>query len=246
MFSFFRKRQSAMGDLMALGVDMHAHWLPGIDDGAQTMQDSLMLIRQLVDLGYSKLIATPHVMADLYPNTKEEILVKLKEVRLAAEQAGIPVALATAAEYLIDEGFEQLVATDQLLTLPNRHLLVEFSFVSPPPTRDAVIFNLQTKGFVPVLAHPERYRYYHNTMQEYHILAARGVKLQVNLLSITGYYGESVKKVALSLIEEGLVDILGTDAHHYQHIEELQRLCSSGKLGKPVQSNSWQNQQLFG
>ena len=224
---------------------MHAHWLPGLDDGAETMEDSLNLIRELVGMGYRKLIATPHVMADLYPNTSATIRQRLEEVRTAVNAAGIQVELDAAAEYLMDEGFEQRLQKNDILTLPGNHVLVEFSFVAPPPTRDALFFQLLSKGYVPVLAHPERYRFYHRQFEEYRNLAARGIKLQVNLLSLLGYYGNSIREVAEQLIAENLVDILGTDAHHERHLESLQELSQSRKFGASIPRRTWKNTTWF-
>ncbi len=245
MFDFLRKRTPPLKDFGFLGTDMHAHWLPGLDDGAKTVEDSLHLIRQLVDMGYRKLIATPHVMADFYPNTPSTIMGALEEVRAAVAAAGIDVQLDAAAEYLLDEGFRQKLHSEELLTLPGKHVLVEFSFVSAPKNRDALFFELLTKGYRPILAHPERYAYYHSRFEEYRSIAQRGIKLQVNLLSLTGYYGKREKKTAERLIDEGLVDILGTDAHHGRHLRELEKLFSSTKLGRPIGSRSWQNCTLF-
>ena len=246
MFGFLKKYPPAIGSLDALGVDMHAHWLPGIDDGAQNLGESLTIIRNLVSLGYRKLIATPHVMADLYPNTSAGIREKLELTRTAARQEGIEVELDAAAEYLLDEGFMERLEQDDLLTLPNKHVLVEFSFVSAPPTLDEIFFKLQSRGYVVVLAHPERYHYYHANLEVYRRLVAKGIKLQVNLLSLTGYYGGSVKKVAQELIDRGWVGILGTDAHHVRHLAELQKLVGSGKFSQPIGAHNWHNQALFG
>ena len=245
MFGFLRRRKPGIGTLAALGTDMHAHWLPGLDDGAPTMEDSLLLIRELTALGYQKLIATPHVMADLYRNSSADIRERLAATRQAVTAAGITVDLDAAAEYLIDEGFTAKIEGRDLLTLPGNHVLVEYSFVSPPPSVEGVYFKLQSAGYVPILAHPERYRYYHNDFAAYRKLVERGVKLQVNLLSLTGYYGQSVKQVALQLIEQGLVSILGTDAHHPGHLEELRKLVGNGKFSGPIAKQEWDNGGLF-
>ena len=246
MFGFLRKSVPAVGSLEKLGVDMHAHWLPGIDDGAQNLEESLKLIRGLVGLGYRKLIATPHVMSDLYPNTPGTIMAALGRTQQAVTAAKINVELAAAAEYLIDDGFVDKMQASQLLTLPDNHVLVEFSFIAPPPTRDKIFFELLTKGYRPILAHPERYRFYHDRFEEYRSMAERGVKLQVNLLSLTGYYGKGVKKVAERLIDEQLVSLLGTDAHNAGHLEGLQKLVSDGRLSQPLVDHVWHNREWLG
>ena len=228
-----------------LHTDMHAHWLPGIDDGAESLQYSLDMIRDLAALGYRHLIATPHVMADLYNNSPENILGALEEVRQAAEAEGLDVELNAAAEYLLDEGFPDRLRDDHLLTLPGNHLLVEFSFVSPPVNQDALFFDIQTKGFHPVLAHPERYRYLHKRFSDYRDLAQRGIRFQVNLLSLSGYYGKDIKVVAEQLIQEGLVNLLGTDAHHIRHLAGIRDMLDNYRYTKYLTSPALRNQQWF-
>lgn len=246
MFDFLRSGNRAPADFGALGTDMHAHWLPGLDDGAKTMDETLTLIRGLVDRGYTKLIATPHVMADLYHNRPDTILSVLEEVRQVVAEQNIEVELDAAAEYLLDEGFAEKLKSDDLLTLPGKHILVEFSFVSPPPDRDKIFFDLLTKGYFPILAHPERYCYYHSKFDEYRTMADRGIKLQVNLLSLTGHYGKTEKKIAERLISEGLVSILGTDAHHQRHLKGLSDLLSVRKYHRARSLLSCRNREWFG
>ena len=208
----------------AIGTDMHAHLLPGIDDGPQTMQESLALIRNLQNLGYTKLIATPHIYTDYYPNTTEIILAKLKEVQEAMASDG--PELEASAEYFLDESFEQLLEQDDLLPLPDRYLLFEMSFFAPYPGVNEVIYKLRMKEYKPVLAHPERYNYYHGSrgFDALETLWQKGCRLQVNLLSLEGAYGGSVKKQALKLLEAGMVDFLGTDAHNMKHVEALRKM----------------------
>jgi protein-tyrosine phosphatase len=218
--------------LSFLEADMHAHWLPGLDDGAPDLAHSLDLLQRLADLGYRRLWATPHVMADLYPNRSEVILEKLVLVRTAAKEAGLDLQLETAAEYLLDEGFGEKIAAGDLLTLPGNQVLVEMSFVSPPPQLDTYIFQLQTKGYRVIIAHPERYMFYHQDQAVYHRLREKGCALQLNLLSLTGYYGKAVREVGLRLLKEGLVDYLGTDMHHRRHAAELALLLTDRSLNK--------------
>ena len=221
--SFFDlfKRQPTLESLACLRVDMHSHLLPGIDDGAQTMQDSLTLIRRMIDLGYTELWTTPHVMADLYPNSSANILDKLEEVRVALRSAGIDIPINAAAEYLLDEGFADRIDRNDLLTLPGKRVLVEMSFVSPSPLLDHYIFQLQTKGYRVILAHPERYLYYRNQLDHYERLHSRGVEFQMNLLSLSGHYGNPTYDNALYLLENGMVDFFGTDLHHATHADKL-------------------------
>ncbi|CAH0998958.1 hypothetical protein LEM8419_00253 [Neolewinella maritima] len=244
MFEFLRRGKSLDG-LGFLQADMHAHWLPGIDDGAATLNDSVAIIRDLVDLGYQQLYATPHVMADLYPNSSATILAALETVREAAQNQGITVPLGTAAEYLLDEGFLQRLEQDDLLTLPGNYLLVEMSFVSAPPDVHELFFKMQMKGYRPILAHPERYRYYHTTFDQYRFLHERGALFQVNLLSLNGHYGKSVQQIAWKLVDEGLVSMFGTDAHHRAHTKELRQLLGNRRFAALSKQQDWLNHHLI-
>lgn len=217
MFNFFRKTRPLLPDYASIGVDIHSHLLPGIDDGAKTIEDSIELIKELKNMGFRQLITTPHIMADLYPNTPAIIKAKLKEVRAAIAQEGLEIKLYAAAEYLMDEGFEEKIDQGDLLTLPGNRVLVEMSFLSPPPRLEHYLFKLQTQGYRPLLAHPERYLFYRKDFTQYENLKDRGCEFQLNLLSLTGYYGKPTKDIALRLIKEKKIDFIGTDTHHQQH-----------------------------
>jgi len=216
MFNLFQKTPD-IPDYSFLGADLHSHLLPGIDDGAEDIEQSLVLIRKLKDLGFRKLITTPHIMADLYPNTPEVIKEKLAEVRTALKAAKIEMPIEAAAEYLMDEAFEEKIAEGKLLSLPGNRVLVEMSFISPPPKLETYLFQLQTKGYKPLLAHPERYLFYRDEFKQYHKLRDRGCEFQLNLLSLAGYYGKPTRENAVRLLKEGLIDYLATDMHHERH-----------------------------
>jgi len=226
MFNFFKKSgKPVTPDLSFIGVDMHSHLLPGIDDGLQEVEQSVEFIRQLQQLGYRKLICTPHILSDLYPNSPETILPKLALVQKAVKDAGIDIIVEAAAEYMIDHDFATLVAAskkEDLLTISGKYILVEMSYLSPSPNVDQVVFDLRMLGLTPILAHPERYNYYHNNFSQYERFKDLGCKLQVNLLSLSGVYGPHVKKTAEKLFQTELVDLAGTDMHHERHLTMLQ------------------------
>ncbi len=215
-----------------LGLDLHSHLLPGIDDGAKTVEESLALIRRLQGMGFNRFITTPHVMADLYPNTPEIILEKLEVVRAAAREEGLEVQIDAAAEYLMDEAFGEKMAAVELLTLPGNRVLVEMAFVSAPPNLDQYIFQLQTKGYKVLLAHPERYLFFRDNFKRYESLKDRGVEFQMNLLSLVGYYGKPIQDNALRLLKAGMIDYLATDLHHERHAENLERLLQEKKISR--------------
>ena len=212
--------------LAALAADMHSHLLPGLDDGAETVEHSLDLLRALRDLGYRKLVMTPHIMGDFYKNTPEGIRAALKLLREAAAAAGLhDVALECAAEYYLDEFLGRKLADGtEMLTFggDKRYLLFETSYMNEPLNLFEIIFEMKAQGYQPVLAHPERYTYLYGRFAEIEKMRRDyGVLLQVNLNSLAGYYSPAAKKVAEQLIDGELVDFVGTDTHHLRHTDTL-------------------------
>jgi protein-tyrosine phosphatase len=210
-----------------LGADMHSHFIPGIDDGAKTMEDSLKLIQAMADMGYRSIITTPHVMIDFYPNTTEIIQNGLQKVQEAVKEQNIPVTIKAAAEYYIDEYFMERLAKEPLLTIYQNEVLVEFSMLFEPPMLWEVIFQMQQAGYRPIIAHPERYMFYHNSSMKYRELKNRGCMLQMNMLSITGYYGKNIKMAADDLLKKGMYDYCGSDMHHEKHAGLLKSILGS-------------------
>jgi len=241
MLSLFKKKSSAAIDFSVLGTDMHSHLLPGIDDGAANPEQSLELIRGLQDLGFKKFVTTPHIMADMYPNTTATIQ-RAFDVLKQAGGANIP--LQPAAEYFLDETFDLLLQNEEpLLCIYDKTVLVEFSFVTTPINFKDRIFNLQIRGYQPLLAHPERYFYFGGKRVVYDELHDAGCQFACNLLSFTGYYGKAAVELAQYLLKKDYIDYLGTDAHHLRHIEALrnahalmpivQKLTDAGRLLNP-------------
>jgi len=224
MFNLFKKKKQAPGisSSFPITTDIHSHILPGIDDGAPNIETSLELIKGLYDLGVRKSIATPHIIGDLYRNTPATIGAALEITRKACEEAGIDMELSAAAEYMLDDHFMELLRKKEpLLTLHKNLLLVEIPYTAAPYDLDEMLFNILTEGYQPILAHPERYAYYHKDMKEYARLKEMGFLLQVNLLSLTGYYGKSAAKAAVYILDKGLAGLVGTDMHHVRHLGAL-------------------------
>lgn len=192
---------------------MHAHLLAGLDDGVKTHDEALLLIRNFHDLGYRKLITTPHIMSDYYRNEPDQINSKLVELNEVLKTNQVPVVVEAAAEYYLDETLIQKInAHEKILTFGSDYLLFETNFFSEPYHLNDFIFNAITQGYKPVLAHPERYQYM--TMEKADELRNRGVLLQLNIPSIVGYYGKPVERMSIKLIEAGWVDFLGSDCHN--------------------------------
>jgi protein-tyrosine phosphatase len=217
--NLFSKKDDGLGpiDFSSLGTDMHSHLIPGIDDGAKTVEDSVELIRHLHSLGYTKLITTPHVMSDYFQNTPETILGGLEIVRAALKENNIPVDISAAAEYYIDDGFIRKLEEEKLLTFGDNYLLVEVSYINPPDNVRDILFRAQVLGYKPILAHPERYPFWYRSLDEYQRFFDMGIILQLNLNSLSGYYGPDAKRIAEKLIEMEIVQALGTDMHHMKH-----------------------------
>ncbi|MEC3908053.1 CpsB/CapC family capsule biosynthesis tyrosine phosphatase [Tamlana sp. 2201CG12-4] len=224
MFSFFSKK-FFLKDLLEDFVDIHNHILPGIDDGAKNIEDSLNLIRKMQELGIKQFIPTPHVMHDFYPNTDETIGNAYQNLLEALDsKTQSKITINPAAEYMLDIHFEKFLKTNYLFTLKAKHILVELSYFQPSINLEEIIFKIKTKGYIPILAHPERYSYYHNNLGYYEKLKQLGCYFQLNLLSLSNHYGVSVNKTGNYLMENKLIDFVGTDIHHEKHIEKLSNL----------------------
>ncbi|MEO6456453.1 MAG: CpsB/CapC family capsule biosynthesis tyrosine phosphatase, partial [Ginsengibacter sp.] len=220
MFNFFRKNiSSPPPDLKNISRDIHSHILPGIDDGSPDVETSLQLIKGLYDLGISKMVATPHIIGDMYRNTPELINNALQKLKLACSHAGLNIEISAAAEYMLDDFFMELLRKKEpLLTLSKNLILTELSYVAAPGNLEEISFEIITGGYQPILAHPERYPYYNKNFKSFYHLKELGFMLQVNLLSLTGYYGSAVARAAKFLFEKDLVDFVGTDMHHAGHL----------------------------
>ena len=210
-------------DLSALKVDVHSHFIPGIDDGAPTVEDSVNLITAMSNFGYKKVITTPHIMSDYYKNTPSIILSGLEEVKEALEKAGIDIEVEAAAEYNLEPEFEEIIKAKNVLSFggDEKYVLFELSFFNEPLRLKEIIWDLSNDGFQPVLAHVERYAYWHKNWDKIEDMVNRNVKLQLNIGSITGAYGPEVRNMAIKLIDEGLIDFIGSDCHNPRHLDML-------------------------
>lgn len=222
MFSFLKKKVQ-LKDYLSGFVDIHNHILPGIDDGAGSIEDSISLIRKFSEIGVKEFIATPHIMNDYYPNTPETINTALVDVKKALQNEGLTeIRINAAAEYMIDQSFLELVQNGKLLTLKDNFVLVEMSYFQAPINLNEILFQLQTNKYRPVLAHPERYAFYHSrNLDMYKELKDRGCFFQLNILSLTGHYGKNIQETAFQLLDQQLIDYIGSDTHQMRHLDKL-------------------------
>ena len=197
--------------------------MPGIDDGASTVEDSLKLIHYFKEIGITQFIATPHVMNDYYPNTPQTIKAALEDLQKKLDKEGEGnIKIKAAAEYMMDQAFMELLGKERLLTLKDNLVLVEMSYFQAPINLHEILFQLQTQQYKPVLAHPERYAFFHSkSLNNYTDLKNRGCLFQLNALSLVGHYGKNMQEIAFSLLKEGMIDFLGTDTHQTRHLEKL-------------------------
>jgi protein-tyrosine phosphatase len=240
---FGKKKLTHVPDF--LFVDMHSHLLAGIDDGSKSLDESVELISRLKNFGYKKIVTTPHIMSDLYRNTPEIILESLTVLKGRLAQENIDIEIEAAAEYYLDEWFiEKLNTGERLLTFGGNYVLFETSFMNEPAQLHQAIFLMRTSGYIPVLAHPERYLYLYHDFEAFKKIYDMDVLFQINLNSLAGYYSKAAKQFAEKLIDHNMVDFVGTDCHGARHLDVLKEVKDSSYYKKLVDSNILNNSLL--
>ena len=240
MFSFWKKDKEDRFDFGLLGADMHSHLIPGVDDGAPDIETSLKLVKGLSELGYKKLITTPHIMWDMYKNTRGDILHRYEALQQRIKEENIDVSIEVAAEYFLDNHVKNLLANKEpLLTIKDNLVLVEFSMASEPVDLKEILFEMQLQDYQPVIAHPERYSYHERNLDFFELMKSAGYWFQLNILSLAGVYGKSSQTLARTFIKKNYYELAGTDLHNEKHLRlleqssfsrDLKRLIDSGKL----------------
>lgn len=242
MLSFFKSKPFLKDLLAGDYVDIHSHLLPGIDDGAKTIKKTLKLAKAFQELGISQFVTTPHINHYVWNNAEQDILSNLKETQIVLKEENLSIPFKAAAEYFMDDWFENHLQSEKLLPLKDNYILVEISYLSAPFNLYKMIFNIQLAGYIPVLAHPERYVYFHKNFGEYEKLKKSGCLFQLNLLAAVGYYGSEITKTAALLLKKGMYDFTGTDVHHSSHIESLHqkiKIDSVSSLKEVIANNQF-------
>ena len=238
MFDLFRKKP-ILADLIPEGfVDIHSHILPGIDDGAKDIEESISLISQMKEMGFSKIIGTPHTYQGLYNNTNESIKGSFDLLKKNLKE---DIEIDYASEYMIDGSLLKRIEERSLLALKDNYVLVEMSFISAPNDLYEILFQLKLNNYIPVLAHPERYGFLFNNFEEYSKLKKVGCKFQLNLLSVTGYYGKEVVKITDKLLKNSMINFVGSDIHSQKHINSIKeevKILEIEKLQKVIEANN--------
>ena len=245
MWPFFYFKKNKRKQVSPLAVDIHSHLLPGLDDGVKTMTESLDLLYHFQEMGYQKVITTPHVIHDFYQNTPEIILQKLSEVQLSAKDNRLDIKIEAAAEYFLDEYFFQLLdKPEELLTFGKNFILFETGFINQPTILFEAIFKMKALGLQPILAHPERYTYLQGNYTLAEEIVARGALLQINLNSLSGYYSPAAKRTAEKLIDDRLVNFAGSDMHNERHLAVLRDSINKKYFDKLLSQDLFNNSLL--
>lgn len=217
-----KKKQVNYASFSWLRRDIHSHLLPGIDDGSPDVDTSIALLKELSAAGIREFVCTPHIIQDMYRNTPETIGNALNTLQNAVHREGLDVKISAAAEYMLDEFFLDAIRTGKkLLTLKDNLVLTELPYSIQPTNLEEISFEISTSSYQPILAHPERYRYLHGNNAAYARLKELGFVFQLNLLSLTGYYGKNEAATARYLLKEGMISFVGTDLHHTVHLAKL-------------------------
>ena len=235
MFHFF-SRKTFLIDYLEGFIDIHNHILPGIDDGAKTVEDAIELINAFSQFGVKNFIATPHIMHNYYPNTPETIdnsLILLKNELL--KNGMKDVSIQASAEHMIDDNFESLLENGEVVPLGNNYLLIEMSYLQASINFDEAIQKIARHTYFPILAHPERYLYLHGNFKKHKEYKNQGLHYQLNLLSLSKYYGKEVQQMAFKLLEEGMINFVGSDIHNISQLNCLKEVQLSTKITDVLQ-----------
>jgi tyrosine-protein phosphatase YwqE len=227
LFNFFKRKEKPEPQKLFYSTDIHSHVLPGIDDGSPNTDVSIALLEAMKSWGIDSIIATPHIAEESFENTPQTIKKAYDKLSVRMLDMGVDMNVKFSAEYRIDNRFRKMFEDDELIFIPNDYLLIENSFVQPPIDLKNIIYELQLKDIKPVLAHPERYGYYQRKKEIYEELFESGCEFQINLLSLAGYYGDREKETALWLANKGYISFVGTDLHHFGHVEIINKFLRS-------------------
>lgn len=241
----FNKSTTLIPDFSQFVTDLHSHLLPGLDDGSANLDESVRMLRGLSDAGFKKVITTPHVNTALYANTKEQIIGQLYHIREVIIHENIPVEIEASAEYHMDYEFLGRVQSGEVIPIGKKnYLLIELPFQSPSFSYNEILFQVQLLGYEIIISHPERYVWLMGNKKLYEGLKDRGVLFQMNLNSLTGLYGFPARMAAHQLIDAGMIEFIGSDAHYPGHITEMMKALNTRHFARLAESGKLLNNQL--
>ena len=247
MFSWLTSSRTPLNNLRKLQFDMHCHLLPGIDDGPESIEESLAIIKAMVTAGYKGAICTSHIFPEVYDNKADDMLRGVDSLQSALEQNKIDFTLRASAEYMIDRPFVDLAKSKKLLAFGKKnYVVIETGFTQENPYFDEAIYEMQCAGYCPILAHPERYLYLSQSksIETFEEIIDKGIELQINLFSLLGHYGRLSKEVAETLLKNNFIQWIGTDIHRSQHIAFLEKANTLKNLSNSIRDNQIQNKYL--
>ncbi|MFB3390021.1 tyrosine-protein phosphatase [Flavobacterium sp. LAR06] len=220
-------------------IDIHNHLLPSIDDGPNTAKETMKLISRMKEIRIEGAIATPHTYIKYWNNTSHNIYCAYGIAKQI--EPGKSFLKGYASEYMLDASLVARLNKEKLLCIHDTYILVELPYMGCPLNLYEMLFELKCKNYKIIIAHPERYIYFHNSIEKFKKLKLFGVYFQLNLLSLIGYYGKSIQKIAESLIENDLYDFTGTDIHNEHHIDQYATkpiYFNINKIGDLLRANS--------
>jgi len=197
-------------------IDIHSHILPGIDDGAEDMYDTLEMAKMAADSGVNAIVATPHCnIPGMFRNYYSEDYIELfKETERALEENGIPITLYSGMEVFMTLEVPRLLEEGKLLTINgSRFMLTEFAFDEDPEYVWEMLGRVKELGVIPIVAHPERYEFVQEDPQMVYEWRKKGYLVQVNKGSLVGRFGRRSKHTAHRLLKHNLVSVIASDAH---------------------------------
>lgn len=248
MFDFLHKQKSGRPIFEALGTDIHCHLIPCVDDGSTSIDETIQCLTTLGEVGFSKVIITPHFQYPRYNNKEDMILQQFERLKTyVAEHVGpnLNIELVNVAgEYRIDSIIQQRIEENRFLHLADDYLLTELSLHQETMGLEQQFFDLQMKGHNIILAHPERYPYFNPASKELERFKDMGINFQVNILSLSGFYGENCRHKAYEMIDRGWVEFLGSDMHNSLYARALRDAAHDRKLEKLLATHTFQNSQI--
>ena len=247
MFSWLTSSRTPINNLHELQFDMHCHLLPGIDDGPESIEESLSIIQAMVAVGYQGAICTSHIFPEVYDNKADDMLRGVDSLQSVLDKNNINFTLHASAEYMVDRQFIELAKAKKLLAFGKKdYVVIETGFTQENPYFDEAIYEMQYAGYCPILAHPERYLYLSQSksIEQFEKVIDKGIELQINLFSLIGLYGRLSKEVAKILLKNNFIRWIGTDIHRSQHISLLEKANDLKTLSNSMRDNPIQNKYL--
>ena len=230
-------------------IDLHCHLIYNTDDGAESLENSIRIIKEAANAGFTKICCTPHYLVPQYIKTKKENMEKLEVIKKRLQEENVNVEMFLGNEIYITDNIHELIRDEKVSTIADtKYVLVEFPLTFKSFIAEDEIDNLIAHGYNVILAHPERYSYVQKDITYLDDFIERGVYLQGNYETLLGKYGNNAKKTLIKLIKQGKIDILSTDTHRenstYTKMEQIMkalRKYAKGDYFESITQSSLEN-----